>query len=343
MDIGPGRGWQSLAVVLDRHDRFLLTSHVFPEGDSIGSEVALALHLRDRGKSATILNPTTARECYNSLLGLYPVHYLGENGHPPIPPDTEVVIALDVSQWDYLGGLAEILQSSHLPLIAIDHHHPGTKFGDLLLTDPTAGSTGEMLYNYLRWAGARITPEIAHALYVSLMFDTGGLRLPNTTNRSVLVAADLLRHGVEHQTVTRSIFQSESYSRTALYRRALETLQQDRDGQIAWITIPHETFTQTDTTLHDGDGILDNLLSIQDMEICVLFREVIGSGVRVTFRSKGRHDVGCLASRLGGGGRPTAAGVFLPIPVVEAEDLVLPMVRDLYDAADEGHRGQLRD
>ncbi len=344
MDIGPGRGWQSLAEVLDRHDRFLLTSHVFPEGDSIGSEVALALHLRDRGKSATILNPTAARECYNSLLGLFPVHYLGENGHPPVPPGTEVVIALDVSQWDYLGDLAAMFQGGRLPIVAIDHHHPGAEFGDLLMTDPTAGSTGEMLYNYLRWAGARITPEIAQAIYVSLMFDTGGLRLPNTTNRSVLVAADLLRHGVDHQRVTRAIFQSESYPRAALYRRALENLRQDRDGQIAWVSLPHTTFQETATTLHDGDGILDNLLSIQEVEICVLFREVSGSGVRVTFRSKGRHDVGCLASRLGGGGRPTAAGVFLPVEVMEAQDLVLPMVRDLYDASDgEFERGRLRD
>jgi bifunctional oligoribonuclease and PAP phosphatase NrnA len=334
MDVGPGRGWQSFHEIVEQYERFLLTSHVFPEGDSLGSEVALALYLRDRGKRATILNPTQARACYQSLVDLYPVHALGENGHSPIPEDTEVVVALDVCQYDYLGQLGGILQDSGLPLVAIDHHHPGGEFGDLVLIDPTAASTGEMLYGFFRWAGARITPSIAHAIYTSLMFDTGGFRAPHTTNRSVLIAADLLRHGVDHPAVARAIFQSESYPRTALYRKALEALRYEKDGRIAWVSIPHTAFLDTQTTLHDGDGILDNLLSISEIEICVLLREVAGSGVRITFRSKGRHDVGEVATRLGGGGRPTASGVFLPVSLDEAEGLILPIVRDLHETAD---------
>jgi phosphoesterase RecJ-like protein len=334
MDVGPGRGWQSFHEIIEQYDRFLLTSHVFPEGDSLGSEVALALYLRDRGKRATILNPTPARSCYQSLVDLFPVHDLGENGHVPIPEDTEVVIALDVSQYDYLGRLGGIIQDSGLPLVAMDHHHPGGEFGDLVLIDPTAASTGEMLYEFFRWAGARLTPSIAHAIYTSLMFDTGGLRAPHTTNRSVLIAADLLRHGVDHPTVARAIFQSESYPRTALYRKALEALQSERDGKIAWVSIPHAAFVETETTLHDGDGILDNLLSISEIEICFLLREVADAGVRITFRSKGHHDVGGIATRLGGGGRPTASGVFLPVSLDEATNLILPIVRDLHDAAD---------
>lgn len=342
MDVGPGRGWQSFHEIIEQYDRFLLTSHVFPEGDSLGSEVALALHLRDRGKRATILNPTPARSCYQSLIDLYPAHHLGENGLAPIPEDTEVIIALDVSQWDYLGALSGVLQDSGLPLVAIDHHHPGGDFGDLVLVDPTAASTGEMLYQFLRWAGAWISPPIAHAIYTSLMFDTGGLRAPHTTNRSVLVAADLLRHGVDHSAVARAIFQSESYPRTALYRKALEALRYEREGKIAWVSIPHTAFVETQTTLHDGDGILDNLLSISEIEICVLLREVAGSGVRVTFRSKGKHNVADVATRLGGGGRPTASGVFIPVSLTEAEGLILPIVRDLHASVDPSPMVQQR-
>jgi phosphoesterase RecJ-like protein len=345
MDVGPGKGWQSFHEIIEQYDHFLLTSHVFPEGDSLGSEVALALYLKDRGKYASILNPTPARSCYQSLVDLHPVHHLGENGHAPIPEETEVLIALDVSQYDYLGQLGGIIQDSGLPLVAIDHHHPGGEFGDLVLIDPTAASTGEMLYEFFRWAGARMTPSIAHAIYTSLMFDTGGLRAPHTTNRSVLIAADLLRHGVDHPAVARAIFQSESYPRTALYRKALEALQYERDGRIAWVSIPEKAFIETETTLHDGDGILDNLLSISEIEICVLLREVAGSGVRVTFRSKGRHDVSGIATRLGGGGRPTASGVFLAVGLEEAEKLILPLVRDLHDSVLPGsiRRRRIRD
>jgi bifunctional oligoribonuclease and PAP phosphatase NrnA len=345
MDVGPGRGWQSFHEIIEQYDRFLLTSHVFPEGDSLGSEVALALYLRDRGKQATILNPTPARSCYQSLVDLFPVHDLAEEGHSQIPEDTEVVIALDVCQYDYLGRFGGMLEDSGLPIVAVDHHHPGGEFGDLVLIDPAAASTGEMLYGFLRWAGARITPSIAHAIYTSLMFDTWGLRAPHTTNRSVLIAGDLLRHGVDHPTVARAIFQSESYPRTALYRKALESLRSEQGGRIAWVTIPHSVFLETQTTLHDGDGILDNLLSISEVEICMLLREVAGSGVRVTFRSKGRHDVGHIATRLGGGGRPTASGVFLPLSLEEAEDMVLPIVRDLHQSEEpaEVRLGSFRD
>ncbi len=345
MDAGPGRGWQSFHDILELHQSFLLTSHIFPEGDSIGSEVALGLHLRDRGKTVHILNPTSPRDCYRFLLDLHPVHHLNGNGAAPIPPGTDVAIAVDVGAWDYMGTLADVLKGSGLPLLVIDHHHPSADFGDYGIIEPSASSTGEMVYQYLRWAGARITPEIAQALYTSIMFDTGGLRLPQTTNRTVLIAADLLRHGADHGTVTRSIFQSESFQRVDLYRRALETLRHEHGGRIAWLSIPHRTFLETDTTLQDGDGILDSLLAIAEIELCVLFREVAGFGSRVTFRSKGPHDVGSIASRLGGGGRPTAAGVFLPIGIGEAEDLVMPIVRDLYQlpVASEVRGGCFRD
>jgi nanoRNase/pAp phosphatase (c-di-AMP/oligoRNAs hydrolase) len=330
MDAGPSQGWQSLHEVVEQNQSFLLTSHVFPEGDSIGSEVGLGLHLRDRGKAVHILNPTPARHCYEFLLGLFPIRHMGQNGSPPIPSGVDVILAVDVGSWDYMGAMGEILRESNLPLVSIDHHHPGKDFSDLGIVDPSASSTGEMIYEYLRWSGARITPLIAQALYTSLMFDTGGLRLPQTTNATVLIAADLLRHGADHTTVVRSLFQSESFQRLDLYRRALGKLQQERGGKLAWLSIPNETFIETDTCLQDGDGILDSLLPVSEIEICVMFREVVGSGCRITFRSKGRHDVGSIATQLGGGGRPTAAGVFLPIGLQEAEDLVMPIVRRLY-------------
>ncbi len=346
MDVGPGRGWQSFHDIIEQNSSFLLTSHIFPEGDSIGSEVALALYLRDRGKHAHILNPTSARECYRNLLDFYPVHALCESGDPPIPEGFDVLIALDVSQWDYLGPLAEPIRRSGLPSVAIDHHHADRAFADLLLDDPSAASTGEMIYEYLRWAGARITPQIAEAIYTSLLFDTGGLRLPHTTNRSVMVAADLLRLGADHATVARTIFQGESFSRMALYRRALESLRQEHGGKIAYASLHNDVFTETGTVLQDGDGILDNFLAIRDIEVCVLFREARDVGVRVTFRSKGRHDVGEIATKLGGGGRPTASGVYLPVTLAEAEDLVLPMIRQFYHASAPhafARRGQFND
>ncbi len=125
MDAGPGKGWQGFHQVVEQNQSFLLTSHLFPEGDSIGSEVALALHLRDRGKTVHILNPTPARHCYEFLMGHIPIRHLGQNGSPPIPDGTDVVVAVDVGTWDYMGPLGEILRANHLPLISSTITIPG--------------------------------------------------------------------------------------------------------------------------------------------------------------------------------------------------------------------------
>jgi phosphoesterase RecJ-like protein len=330
MDGGPGLGWQRLHQFLETHERFLLTSHIFPEGDSIGSEVGLALHLREMGKAVSVVNPTPARDCYQFLLDLFPIHHLGDNGSGQIPKGTDAIVALDVGQWDYMGALAGPLRGSGLPVVVIDHHYPNEAFGNETFIDPDAASTGELVHEFLRWSGAQITPPMAHALYASVLFDTGGFRLAQTKNRTVLLAAELLRRGADHVQASQAIFQSESYERLALYRLSLERLQHERDGRLVWISLPHHVFLETCTTLHDGDGILDNLLTVQPVEIAVLLREIPGSGVRATFRSKGRHDVGAVAASLGGGGRPTASGVHLSMSLPEAEGVVLSMVRDLH-------------
>ncbi|MBD3301713.1 MAG: hypothetical protein GF346_04640 [Candidatus Eisenbacteria bacterium] len=332
MDAGPGRGWQCFHEVIERHTRFLLTSHIFPEGDSLGSEVALALHLRQRGKTVHVVNPTPPRPCFQFLLDLFPIHHLTGNGIRPIPDEVEVVVALDVGRWDYIGSLAPVLRESELPRVVIDHHHPSEDFGHVALVDPQASSTSEMIYEFLRWSGARIDPQIAQALYAGVMFDTGGLRLPQARNSTVVMVADLIRRGADHRTVTQAIFESESYARMELLRRALGYLKRERNGRIAWISIPDCVFAETGTTLQDGDGILDHLLSIREIDVCALFRESSSDGVRVTFRSKGRHDVGMIAAHLGGGGRPNAAGVFLPCTLEEAEQRILPVLCDLYEA-----------
>jgi phosphoesterase RecJ-like protein len=334
MDDGPGRGWQSLHEVLSSHTSFLLTSHIFPEGDSIGSEVALGLHLQSMGKEVRILNPTPARECYSFLAEMIPVGVLTGADAAPLDgeaySDVDVAIALDVGSWDYLGPLGELLIDRRLPLVVIDHHHPNPDFGDLAIVDTMATSTGEMVYEYLRWSGSRVTPDMAQALYTSIVSDTGGFRLPRSENRTVIMAADLLRMGADHATTSRAVFQSESYERFDLLRVALANMHVEEEGKLAWISLPQEAFAQTRTTLQDGDGILDHLLAIADLQTCVLFREVAGFGTRVTFRSKGVHDVGRIAHRLGGGGRPTAAGVFLPVSLTEAMDVVLTGLRELH-------------
>lgn len=328
--------WQALRRLIDRHDRFLLTSHVFPEADAIGSEVALALHLRSLGKEALILNDGPALERYRFLTRLFPVHSWKDPGAWPEPGWAEVAICLDVSSWDYLGPVGRWLRSTRPRIVSMDHHHIQEPFGDLDLNLEDASSTGEVLYRYFRAVGAPISTPMAEALYASILFDTWSFRLPNAANGTVRLAAELLHYGVDHRAVSRQLFETETLTKLNLLRQALGTLHSECGGRLAWLTISDDLFRATGACFVDADGVLDHLLSLSDVEVCVMFRQQGNRGVKVTFRSKGAQDVGVLAACFGGGGRATAAGALVPQSIHGAMELVLPRIYEMlgHDADD---------
>jgi bifunctional oligoribonuclease and PAP phosphatase NrnA len=321
--------WDPLRQVIAQADRFFLTSHVFPEGDALGSEVALAIHLQSLGKQVMVMNDGPALDRYGFLTRLFPVHSWDNHGSWPDPGWVQVAICLDVSNWDYLGGVGRWLKAARPRIVSIDHHHHNGPFGDLDILVEDASSTGEILYRYFRAVDAPVTVKMAEALYASILFDTWGLRLPNCGNETVRLAAEILGHGISHRRICADLFEGDSLAKFDLLRLALQTLRSACAGRLAWVAITEDLFRATDTRFSDGDGILDHLLSLREVEICAMFRQQENRGVKVTFRSKGRHDVGRLAEELGGGGRGTASGVLLPVSIHEAMESVLPRLHDM--------------
>ncbi|MCA9728570.1 MAG: DHH family phosphoesterase [Candidatus Eisenbacteria bacterium] len=322
--------WEGLEALLGSARRILLTSHVYPEADSIGSEVALALHLRHLGKEVVVANETPVLERYHFLARLFPVLSLDELG-PPDPDAFDLVVFLDVSSWDYTGKVGDWVRAAGLDVVAVDHHHPNGPFGVLEVIHEDAASAGEVLYHYFQWADALITPAMAEALYASLLFDTQGFRLGNTRNETLRVANHLLDLGANHRDVCRHLFEVESWTRMHLLRLALGTLQRQCGGRLAWLSISEDLFRLAGAEFVDGDGILDHLLALKGVEVCAMFRQLDQRGIKVTFRSKGLQDVGALAEGLGGGGRRTASGALLTVSMHQAIEEVLPKVRALLD------------
>jgi bifunctional oligoribonuclease and PAP phosphatase NrnA len=327
--MGHKEHWDSLREVIARSNRFLLTTHVFPEGDAIGSEVALGLYLRTLGKEVVVLNDSPPLDRYHFLTRHFPVLCWQDPGAWPDPGWVEVAICLDVSSWDYLGPIGRWLRAAGPMVVSIDHHQAQVPFGDLDIVVEEAAATGEILYRYLSAVGAEITPALAEALYSSILFDTWGFRLPNTSNESIALAAGLLKHGVNHRQVCVDLFETDTLPKLDLLRLALGSLQSDCEGRLAWLTVPEDLFRATGARFVDADGILDHLLGLRQVEICVMFRQQGSRGVKVSFRSKGRHNVGSLAATLGGGGRGTASGVLLPMDLSEAIDCVLPRLYNM--------------
>ncbi|MBD3336264.1 MAG: hypothetical protein GF355_12175 [Candidatus Eisenbacteria bacterium] len=327
--------WDSFQRWILAADSVLLVSHVFPEADSLGSELSLALHLKEQGKSVRICNPTPALPPCRFLEDMAVRERISVETGVPELTGVDLVIILDVCDWDHMGALGAALRESDVPRVCLDHHSPRAPFTPVDLIDPLASSTGEIVYNYLRSVDAPISPQIATAIYASVVFDTGCFRLRNADDETILLAADLIRRGASHGKVCRHLFENESYGRLELLRMALGSLVTECDGRLAWTVISEGMFERTGTSFSDAEGILDQLVMIEDLEIGVLFRDWEEGGVKVTFRSKGRVDVSDIARHLGGGGRRTAAGVLLPYPLREALESVLPRLRQ---ELEEGRR-----
>jgi len=315
---------RSLRDEIAQADRFILTSHSHPDGDSIASEVALALHLHSLGKDVWLLHDSQPLDRYDFLLRhLPPGSVLRFAGRGSVP-DVDLAICVDVSSWDYMGRIGSWLRSDDLRVVAIDHHVATEPFGHFDLVMEDAVSTGEIIYRYLRSIRGRITPAIAEAIYASILFDTAGFRFGRAGSSTIQLAAELVRYGIDHRFVSSELFEIETWPKVELLRLALGKLQLAHDGRLAWISIPEDLFRLTGASFHDGDGILDELLSQRHLELCALFREMGGDAVKATFRSKGQHDVGRLAQEFGGGGRVDAAGAVLPLSLHQAMEQVVP-------------------
>lgn len=312
--------------------RILLASHIFPEPDAVGSEAAFARHLRALGREVWVQNPSPVPEFsrfLTPLAGLSARRW--HHGSARIPPH-DLLVLLDVSDWDYMGALGGELRRSPAPKILFDHHQARAPEGVLALIDPEASATGEVLYRYFLATGAKIDAPMAQALYASILFDTGSFRFRNARDETLLIAAELVRLGASHRDTVARLFENESFPRVELLTAALGQVAHEQDGRIAWTCVTEKMFKRTGTTASDGDGIIDHLMAVRGVELAVVFREVPGGGIKVTFRSKGGHNVSLLANRLGGGGRPTASGATLPGTLSEASARVIPEVRRLVTA-----------
>jgi nanoRNase/pAp phosphatase (c-di-AMP/oligoRNAs hydrolase) len=317
---------------IDSSRRILLASHIFPEPDAVGSEAALARHLRWLGREVWVQNPSPIPEFSRFLTALAGLPARRWHHGSARIPDHDLVILLDVSDWDYMGALGAELRRSPAPKILFDHHQANAPEGALALIDPEASATGEVLYRYFLATGARIDPPMAQALYASILFDTGSFRFRNARDETLLIAAELIRQGASHRDSVARLFENESFSRVELLTAALGRVASELGGRIAWTFVTEEMFQRTGTTAADADGVIDHLMAVRGVELAVVFRELSHGGVKVTLRSKGRHNVGLLAGRFGGGGRPTASGATLLGSLKEASARVIPQVKVLVAA-----------
>jgi phosphoesterase RecJ-like protein len=316
---------RDVAAALTSARHVVLTTHVNADGDGVGSEIALWHLLRAHGIEVCIANPTPIPDRFNFLLppGADASDYAARE-----IARADVVVSLDIGDLSRLGSLAQIIRQRQPPFVCIDHHVGPVKLpAGASLIAPEATATAELVFDLATVAGWPLTPEVAQALYVGLLTDTGGFRFSNTTARALRVAAALLEKGVDPESIYSSVYASAPEGRVRLLAEVLQTLVVEPEVGLAWVSVPADALRRHEVTADDLDGIVEFPRSIAGVRLALLFRHVGSGRIKVSFRSMGEVDVAALAHQFGGGGHHRAAGASLSGTMAEVEEKVLSAAR----------------
>ena len=322
----------ALTAFLARHQRFLLTTHVNPDGDAIGSEVAFARWLESQGKQVRILNDSPTPLAFAWLTDEDPVDVHEDALSEQRFAEADALVVLDTSNKPRIGRLAQVLDRHAIAVAVVDHHATHDGFGQVNLIEPHRAATASLVFDLMRAAGSPIDRRTADALYVGLATDTGYFRYSNTDADSFEMAAELVRLGVDPQDVTTRVQASAPPGRLRFFGEALTALEMLEGGRLAVLEVGPEAFERHQLTGADTEGLVDMPRVIAGVEVVALFSEGKPGRVKVSLRSTGRVSIGELCSRLGGGGHPHAAGVLLFGSRADVRARILPELAQLIGA-----------
>ncbi len=310
--------------LIEKNNTFAITSHIRPDGDSLGSSLALCWILRGLGKDAEVIMCDTVPHSYSRLPGANEVRVVKD-----VDRAYDAVFVIECSDVTR-PGLPSLKDQF---VVNIDHHSTTLLFGNLNWIDSTAAAVGEMIYNLAKAIGSKITPEIASCVYAALLTDTGSFHFSNTTERTFKIASELVRHGAQPAKLSQAIFYNYPYAKVQLTGTVLSTLKRDDSGRIAWITMTKEAMAETGANEDDSDGIITYPLTIGDVEAVAFFRELATHTYRISLRSKNRVNVARVAEQFGGGGHANAAGFTIKADYDQLSREVIEKLKEAVDLA----------
>ena len=321
--------FEQIGEVLRRYQSFVLLSHVRPDGDAIGSQIALGFALQAAGKNVRLFNEDGLPESLAFLRGAERIE------RPPAEPVVaDVVIALDTATRPRLGEGCLHAVSKVKRWLNIDHHVSNPHYGELNLIDPSSPATGEIVYELIIALGLPLPEETRDALYVAVSTDTGSFQYPSTTAKTYDMAADLIRRGLDVGTLNSNTYDNHPLRRLELLRALLNTLELSADGMVAHWTLREATRRELVLCAEDSEGLIDVIRAIRGVQVAVFFEELPDGNSRVSMRSKDRrYDVCQVAAEFGGGGHSLAAGIRMHAVLDDVKARVLAAIQRRIDAA----------
>jgi len=310
---------------LRKGDHFLLASHVNPEGDAVGSLLAIESLLKRLGKKATIV----CEDVFPERL-----HCLRYRGHWNVYRDLEdkklrfnALVVADCPTLERIGKVRELLQPEAV-IFNIDHHVSNVRFGRYNYVNPQAAASGEVVYEIFHEFKLPLTKEEAVALYVSLSTDTGSFKYSNTTIRTHQIAAQLIGTGIDVDRINEELYATYSLNKIQLYSRLLGKVETAFSGKVAWVAMSRSDLEASGATYEDTEGFIDFLKYLKEVKVAFFLSEMEKPNeVKVSFRSKEKYDVNQIATAFGGGGHKKASGCTLATRLSEAVQVVLKEIQ----------------
>ena len=316
--------FDEIGLVLREHNRFAILSHVRPDGDALGCQIALALSLQQLGKEVRVWNEDGMLEKYSFL----PRAELLTNP-PAAPEDVDVAVALDTAIQNRLGTAFAAVRSAKM-WINIDHHLSNPGYGDLVYVDPTAPATGQIIFDLIKSQGFPFNREIAENLFAAISTDTGSFQYPKTSARTFEIASQLVCTGIDVGRLNQQLYENYPRRRIELLRELLRTMRFESDGRVASFSLSLKTAAALQVLPEDNEGLIDHLRAIRGVIVAVFFEELSDGKVRVSMRSKtDAIDVCVICQKFGGGGHTLAAGARVRGTLAEVEQKVLEEVCDV--------------
>lgn len=318
--------WQKLFKLLETNDHFIAACHVHPDGDAIGSLLAIGFLLKKHCKKFQLICSEGVPTVYSYLEGS---ELVKKERDPSVTP--QVLISVDCAEKERCALAPEIWDVPGLIVVNIDHHVTNTGFGSLNLINPQAAATGEVIYNLFNEAGFDFDSSVATALYTAVATDTGFFRYSNTSAFTLeLVSVLAKKYGIEPSKIAEQVHEQKSYHAIRLLGEVLCTLQVGIGGKVAWMVLDQPMLRKFQVENEETESFVNYARSIEGVEIGILFKELRANEIKLSWRSSTNVDVSKLAAKFGGGGHARAAGCTINGPVDQVVNDVLKFISQYY-------------
>lgn len=310
--------WAPLRGIIENHQTFLITSHVRPDADALGSELGMAAILRAFGRQVTIVNATAPPGTLGFLNHDQQILKLGEHITVDQLPQVDVHIIVDTSAWQQLGAMADVVQKAGKKRVVIDHHVSSDDMGAIEFKDEQAAATGELIFEAAEFLGVEFDSEVASALYAAIATDTGWFRFPSTTSSTMRTAAALMDAGAEPHLLFNLLNEQRSLARMRLAGRVLGRMETSCSERLAWVFVDSKDLTETQALPSDTESLVNECLTVAGSEAAFIAVQIPSGQIKFSLRCRPPHDVAVIAEEFGGGGHKLASGATVTGPIRDA-------------------------